>query len=58
MGVRAFGAIMDVDANLQSLTLFPKMFKVDDPAGVFVMTQSSPLMIPRRPDGSMKVNVA
>lgn len=57
-GVRAYGAIMDEDANFNSLAMFPKMFKVSDPAGVFVMTQSSPLMIPKRPDASMKVNVA
>jgi hypothetical protein len=56
-GVRAFGAILDDDANYQSLPMFPKMFKVPDPSGVFIMTQSAPLMIPKRPDATMRVTV-
>ena len=56
-GVRAFGAILDDDANYQSLPMFPKMFKVPDPSGVFIMTQSAPLMIPKRPDATMKITV-
>jgi hypothetical protein len=56
-GVRAFGAIMDDDANYKSMPIYPKMFKVPDPSGVFVMSQSAPLMIPRRPDATMKITV-
>ena len=57
-GVRAFGAIMDDEANYASLPIYSNMFRVKDPAGVFVMSQSSPLMIPKRPDATMKITVA
>lgn len=56
-GVRAFGAIMDDEADWQPLSLFPKMWAQKDPSGIFVMTQSAPLMIPARPNASMKVTV-
>lgn len=56
-GVRAFGAIMDNRANWQAMSLFPKMWEQQDPSGVFVMTQSAPLMIPGRPNASMKIDV-
>lgn len=56
-GVRAFGAIMDNKAKWQPAVKFAKMWDSDDPAGVFVMTQSAPLMIPGRPDATMSVNV-
>lgn len=56
-GVRAFGAIMDAEAGWVPMALFPKMWMNQDPSGVFAMTQSAPLMIPGRPDASMKVRV-
>lgn len=56
-GVRAFGAIMDKKANWEARPLFPKMWEQEDPSGLFLMTQSAPLMIPARPDASMKVTV-
>jgi len=56
-GVRAFGAIMDEEANWEPMAKFPKMWPQKDPSGIFVMTQSAPLMIPGRPDASMSVNV-
>lgn len=56
-GVRAFGAIMDKKADWQAVPIFPKMWEQEDPSGVFVMTQSAPLMIPGRPNGTMKVSV-
>jgi len=56
-GVRAFGAIMDDDANYQSLQIFQKMFKSDDPSGIFILSQSAPLMIPTVPDASMLIHV-
>lgn len=56
-GVRAFGAIMDNRANWEPMSKFPKMWQQEDPSGIFLMTQSAPLMIPGRPDASMRVNV-
>lgn len=56
-GVRAFGAIMDDKAQWQALPVFPKMFTVPDPAGVFLLTQSAPLMVPLRPNASVLLNV-
>lgn len=56
-GVRAFGAIMDNRANWEPMSIFPKMWQQEDPSGIFVMSQSAPLMIPGRPDASMSVNV-
>ena len=56
-GVRAFGAIMDRKAAWAPLPMFPKMWEQEDPSGLFLMTQSAPLMIPTRPDASMKITV-
>jgi hypothetical protein len=56
-GIRAFGAIMDKKANYESRPIFPKMWEQEDPSGLFIMTQSAPLMIPARPNGSMRVTV-
>lgn len=56
-GVRAFGAIMDRKAGWAPLPIFPKMWEQEDPSGLFLMTQSAPLMIPMRPDASMKITV-
>lgn len=56
-GVRAFGAIMDKKANWEAVPIFPKMWEQEDPSGIFLMTQSAPLMIPTRPNNSMKVTV-
>ena len=57
-GLRAYGAIHDEDAGMQALPLFPKSWVEQDPSVRFVMTQSAPLIVPRRPNASfsMKVN--
>ena len=44
-GVMAFGAIMDHDADLQALPVFPKMWKNEDPSAIYVMHQSAPLPV-------------
>lgn len=51
-GVRAYGAIYDVDAmsESQAIDIFPKQFKTDDPGEIFLMHQSSPLPIPLYPN--------
>lgn len=56
-GIRAYGAIMDDDAGYQALEIYQKMFKSNDPSGVFILSQSAPLMIPGNPDSSMLIHV-
>lgn len=56
-GVRAYGAIMDRKAQYQSLPIFQKMYEQEDPSGLFILSQSAPLMVPTRPNASMKVQV-
>ncbi len=41
-GVRAYGAILDVD-SLQAMSRFPKEWTEPDPSARFLMTQSAPL---------------
>lgn len=55
-GVRCFGAIMDFDA-LRALERFPKMWRENDPSVEYLMTQSAPLMVPRRPNATFKIKV-
>lgn len=55
-GIRAYGAILDDDANYQALEIYQKMFKSNDPSGVFILSQSAPLMIPANPDASMLIH--
>lgn len=55
-GVRAFGAILDHE-SLQPMSLFPKMWRENDPSVEYVMSQSAPLMIPQRPNASIGVTV-
>lgn len=56
-GVRAFAAILDTDANYQPLTIFPKMWKQEDPSAMFIMSQSAPLMVPVNPNATFKATV-
>ncbi len=55
MGKQAFGAIMDADAGLASLRMFPKMWKNQDPSVVYTMTQSAPLMVPMNPNSTFRI---
>lgn len=56
-GVRAFGAIQDRKAGWAASAMFPKMWEQEDPSGLYLMTQSAPLMIPTRPNASLKAKV-
>lgn len=56
-GLRAFGAILDGRAGYQPMELFPKMWENQNPFVEYVMTQSAPLMIPRRPNASFRMQV-
>lgn len=57
MGVKAFGAIQDVEANFQALAIYPKMWNEQDPSVTFVMSQSAPLMVPVNPNNTLKATV-
>ena len=57
MGVEAYGAILDLDANLQPLQVFPKMWKQQDPSALFILTQSAPLFVPVNPNNTLTAQV-
>ncbi len=56
-GIRAFGAIHDEEAGMQAMPLFHKSWLNPDPSVRFVMTQSAPLVFPKRPNGSFSMKV-
>lgn len=56
-GVRCFGAIMDARAGYQALDIFPKTWMNEDPSVEYAMSQSAPLMVPRRPNATFKATV-
>ncbi len=56
-GIRCFGAIQDIDAQLQAMSIFSRMWKNDDPSASFIMSQSSPLMVPVKPNCTLKATV-
>lgn len=55
-GIKAFGAIQDHD-SLQAVEMFPKEWLEDNPSVRNLMTQAAPLLIPGRPNASMKKKV-
>lgn len=56
-GTRCFGAILDLDADLKALEIFPKMWKNNDPSVTYIMNQSAPLMVPAAPNASLYATV-
>jgi hypothetical protein len=56
-GISCFGAIMDRRAQLQALSMFPKVWDEEDPSVTYSMTQSAPLMVPLRPNNSFRLKV-
>lgn len=56
-GTRAFGAILDEEAGIQALAMFPKSWVEQDPSVRFIMTQSAPLVVPSRPNASFRIKV-
>lgn len=54
-GVQCYGAIKDFRAGLQPLSRFPKMWQQEDPSVEYLMTQSAPLMVPKKPNASFKI---
>jgi len=55
-GVQHFGAILDEDV-LEAMAFYPKSWVEPDPSRRFVMTQSAPLVVPGRPNASLKASV-
>lgn len=56
-GYRCFGAIQDIGARLQAMSMFPKMWNQEDPSATYAMTQSAPLMVPAQPNGCFSMSV-
>jgi hypothetical protein len=56
-GTRSYGMILDPEVNYQALEYAPKIWVEKDPAQTIIMTQSSPIMIPSRPNASLAAKV-
>ena len=56
-GVRAFGAILDVNAQFQALEIFSRLFMENDPAIPTMLSQSAPLMVPLNPAATLRARV-
>lgn len=57
-GVQCFGAIMDKRAGYLPLEVFFKNYDQENPSVEHLLTQSSPLMVPRVPNATFSVKVA
>lgn len=57
-GVRCFGAIKDMSAGLRALEVYTKMWENQDPSVEYILSQSSPLMVPKNPNASFKIVVS
>lgn len=53
-GVRCFGAIKDLD-SLKAVEFFQKSWRENDPSAEYILTQSAPLMVPKKPNASFKI---
>jgi hypothetical protein len=56
-GVQCYGAIRDEEAGLQPVAYYVKSWVEPDPSVRFVMLQSAPLLVPTRPNASVKIKV-
>jgi hypothetical protein len=55
-GARCFGAILDMDL-LRSQPIFSKSYTENNPSARMVLSQSAPLMVPGRPNATLKARV-
>lgn len=55
--VECYGAILDFDAQLKAMPVFPKQWKNQDPSVTYVMTQSAPLQVPVNPNNTLFAKV-
>lgn len=56
-GVTHFGAIKDFDAGMLPVPVFAKAWKEQNPSGLQLLTQSAPLVVPRRIDATICAKV-
>ena len=56
-GTRHFGSIQDEESGYQAVPFWPKSWAEKDPAVRYLMMQSAPLVVPRRPNASFKAQV-
>lgn len=56
-GTRCFGAIQDPRSGYQEIDIYPSNWIENDPPVEFVMTQSAPLIVPVRPNASLRATV-
>lgn len=57
MGERMFGAIQDGAAGYAAVSYFSKSWEEQDPAVRYLLTQSAPLIVPKRPNASLAATV-
>lgn len=56
-GTQYYGAIIDLDAGMQAQKTFSKSDRKFNPSGLEVVTQSAPLVAPRRPNAMFTLTV-
>ncbi|CAO3406313.1 Type II secretory pathway, pullulanase PulA and related Glycosidase [Azospirillum largimobile] len=56
-GIQAHGAILDPRAGYQALEVFPKSWIEENPGRRMLLSQSAPLVYPRRPNACMCATV-
>ena len=57
-GTQYYGAILDLAAGIEPRRTFTKSWVEENPSGLQLLTQSAPLVGPRRPNASFKMVVA
>ena len=56
-GLQCFGAILDEEADLMPLSIFPKMWHEKDPSATIIMCQSAPMMVPVNANATLHATV-
>ena len=56
-GAQLQGAILDIDAGLRALEYFPKSWVIPNPSARMMLTQSAPLVVPKRSNASFGAKV-
>lgn len=56
-GARCYGAIQDPKAGYKATRFFTKTWQEEDPAVQWLLLQSAPLVVPFRPNGSLRMTV-
>jgi hypothetical protein len=56
-GLQCFGSILDAEASLMPLGIFPKMWHDKDPSATIIMCQSAPMMVPVNANATLHATV-